>query len=205
MSSPRGRKRMSRTAVLGAALVVMAAGATPVLSEGRMVVQGNLLIYDTAKGPERGILPSDAVLLGELLMENPDVDTVVVSGRGGFSWPAYEMATKIEAFGLNTVARNTCSSSCTILLLAGRDRSLERGARLGFHRATNAADFLRGVYEDYRDEEGWNDEFAFANHVFEEGQIAARDQIDFMVRRGVSLSFALKTLTYSNSDMWYPS
>lgn len=179
-------------------------------AQERMVIQGNFLIYDLSDSSglpetEQSILPEDHVLFSELLMENPEVDTVVVSGGGGLSWPAYEMAAKIEAFGLNTIARNTCVSACTTILLGGRDRSMEPGARLGFHRGSQAANYLKEIYESQLEDQGWQDEFAFAVFIYERGEIAARDYIDFLVRRGVSVFFALRTQTYSSSDMWYPS
>lgn len=179
-------------------------------AQERMVIQRNLLIYGLSESSglpeaEQSILPEDHVLFSELLMENPEVDTVVVSGGGGLSWPAYEMAAKIEAFGLNTIARNTCVSACTTILLGGRERSMEPGARLGFHRSSISVDKLRSNYQENMEREGWKDEFAFTTYMLERGQIIARDYVEFLTRRGVALDFALRTLSYSASDMWSPS
>ena len=189
------------------AMLGIAGGAS---AKERMVVERNLLIYDLSESsglPEedRMILPDDHIRLAELLMENPAVDTIVVSGDGGFNWPAHEMARKIESFGLHTVARHTCASACTTILLGGVERSMQPGASIGFHRMSNAASDLRATYERLKDEEGWSDEFAFASHIFERGEIAARDYIAFLLRRGVTPEFALMSLTYSSMDMWYPS
>jgi hypothetical protein len=189
------------------AMLGIAGGAS---AKERMVVERNLLIYDLSESsglPEedRMILPDDHVRLAELLMENPAVDTIVVSGDGGFNWPAHEMANKIESFGLHTIARHTCASACTTILLGGVERSMEPGASIGFHRMSNAASDLRATYSRLKDEQGWSDEFAFASHMFERGEIAARDHIAFLLRRGVTPEFALASLTYSSMDMWYPS
>ena len=143
--------------------------------------------------------------MADLLMEHPTVDTVVVSGDGGLSWPAHEMAAKIEAFGLNTIAQHTCVSACTTILMGGVQRSIQPGASIGFHRMSNAASDLKATYSRLKDEQGWSDEFAFASHMFERGEIAARDHIAFLLRRGVTPEFALTSLTYSSMDMWYPS
>lgn len=188
-------------------MVAIAGGAS---ATERMVVERNLLIFDLSESSDlpaedRMILPDDHVLLAELLMENPAVDTIVVSGDGGFNWPAHEMANKIESFGLHTVARHTCASACTTILLGGAERSMQPGASIGFHRMSNAASDLRVMYSTLKDEQGWSDEFAFASHIFERGEIAARDYIAFLLRRGVTPEFALKSLTYSSMDMWYPS
>lgn len=184
--------------------------AVPAFAESRMVVDGHRLIYDLSESSrlpaeERTILPDDHLLLGEPLMENPIIDTIVVSGDGGLSWPAYEMAAKIEGFGLNTTAQHTCVSACTIILLGGRERTMQPGSQLGFHRSSSDADDLRDVYAQFKEAKGWKDEFAFAAHVFERGEIAARDYIDFLLWRGVNADFALRTLTYASMDMWYPS
>lgn len=193
-----------------ASLWSMLATAGGAAATERMVVERNLLIYDLSESsglPEedRMIQPNDHVLLGELLMENPEVDTIIVSGDGGFNWPAHEMANKIESFGLHTVARHTCASACTTILLGGVERSMEPGASIGFHRMSNAASDLRATYSRLKDEQGWSDEFAFASYIFERGEIAARDYIAFLLRRGVTPEFALTSLTYSSTDMWYPS
>jgi hypothetical protein len=189
------------------AMLGIAGGAS---ATERMVVERNLLIFDLSESSglpaeDRMILPDDHVRLAELLMENPEIDTIVVSGDGGFSWPAHEMAKKIESFGLHTVARHTCASACTTILLGGAERSMQPGASIGFHRMSNAASDLRATYGRLKDEEGWSDEFAFASHIFERGEIAARDYIAFLLRRGVTPEFALTSLTYSSMDMWYPS
>jgi hypothetical protein len=70
---------------------------------------------------------------------------------------------------------------------------------------SNAASDLRATYSRLKDEQGWSDEFAFASHIFERGEIAARDYIAFLLRRGVTPEFALRSLTHSSMDMWYPS
>ena len=195
-------------AMVGLGALVGAAGGASATE--RMVVERNLLIYDLSESsglPEedRMILPDDHVRLAELLMENPEVDTIVVSGDGGFSWPAHEMANKIESFGLHTVARHTCASACTTILLGGAERSMQPGASIGFHRMSNAASDLRATYGRLKVEQGWSDEFAFASYIFERGEIAARDYIAFLLRRGVTPDFALRSLTFSSSDMWFPS
>jgi hypothetical protein len=202
--------KMLRIAVFGMVCMFLGINAMPAIAKERMVVQGYHLIYDLSissglPDSEQTILPEDHILLAGLLMEHPELDTVVVSGGGGVNWPAHEMANKIEAFGLNTIAKNTCSSACTTILLAGRERSMHKGSRLGFHRTSNSADHLREVYASLRGNMGWKDEFAFANYIFEQGQVTARSYIESLVRRGVDAEFALRVLTYGSNDMWYPS
>lgn len=176
----------------------------------RMTVGGNTLIFNTdalaaVDNSTPTIIYEDVNLFGGLLMEHPEVETVVVSGAGGSTSAAYEIAHKITEFGLTTVARNNCSSACTLLFLAGTERRLEKGARLGFHRIATSASEHREFYERNREDAGWEDEFGYAKKVHEDGQIAARTFIAYVLSRGVSVDFALEALTYSPSDMWHPS
>lgn len=175
----------------------------------RMIVESHTLIFDTdalssASNSTPTIIYEDVNLFGDLLMNHPEVDTVIVSGGGGSNTAAYDIAHKIIEFGLNTIARNNCSSACTLLFLAGSERKLEKGARLGFHRSTNSAADHREFYERTKEDAGWVDEFGYAKKAHEDGQVAARDFIAYAVGRGVSLEFALEALTYSPNDMWYP-
>jgi hypothetical protein len=191
-------------------LITVAVFSNVAAANERMLVENNLLIYDLSvtsglPDSDRMILSDDHVLLAELLMEHPAVDTVVVSGDGGFNWPAYEMARKIESFGLNTVARHICASACTTVLLGGIERSMQADASLGFHRMSNDASDLRDTYDRLREKRGWQDEFDFASDVFERGEVAARNYIEFLLNRGVTVEFALRALTYSSTDMWYPT
>jgi len=179
-------------------------------AQERMTVQGNTLTFNTDALSETDnsiplIIFEDVNLFGELLMNHPDVDTVIVSGAGGSTLAAYDIANKIAAFRLNTIARNNCSSACTIIFLGGARRELERGARLGFHRTSRGTSDMRDFYTRNKDDAGWVDEFAFAQDVFEEGQISAREFIDFATQRGVHLGFALRVISYGPSDMWYPT
>ncbi len=179
-------------------------------STDRMIVQGSTLVFNTdavstAANSTPSIIYEDVNLFGDLLMNHPEIDTVIVSGAGGSTSAAYDIAHKITEFGLTAIARNNCFSACTLLFLAGSERRLEKGARLGFHRSTTGADVHRDFYERNKADMGWEDEFAYAKHSHEDGQVNARDFIAFAVGRGVSLEFALEALTYSPHDMWYPS
>jgi hypothetical protein len=201
---------MAQTRALIAVLSAISTIVSEAVAAERMIVDGHQLIYDLSESSglpqaDRMILSDDHVLLAELLMEHPLVDTVVLSGDGGFNWPAYEMARKIESFGLNTVARHICASACTTVLLGGIERSMQPDASLGFHRMSNDASDLRDTYYRLREKRGWQDEFDFASDVFERGEIAARNYIEFLLERGVTVEFALRALTYSSTDMWYPT
>lgn len=106
---------------------------------------------------------------------------------------------------MSTIARNNCSSACAIIFLAGSARTLEKGARLGFHRSSTTAEDHEEYYRRNKEKLGWTNEFAYADHSYQDGQISARNFVEFTAGRGVSLDFILRALSYSPRDMWYPT
>lgn len=175
-----------------------------------MTVNGHTLIFNTdmfrySKTQSARITHDDDNLFGDMIMNHPDVTRVVIQGSGGSSKAAEGIARKIIEFGLGTVATNRCASSCSTIFRAGDRRTLEKGDWLCFHRAWTTAAEYREIYTSGKDYNDWKDEFEFAEEVFDNGQIASRDYITFLLSRGVSVEFALKTLTYSANYAWCPS
>lgn len=68
-------------------------------------------------------------------VEKQQVDTIVLKGPGGDLEAAFVMADFIIENQLSTVvpAGTDCASACSLIFLAGANRTLEEGARLGFH------------------------------------------------------------------------
>jgi hypothetical protein len=86
----------------------------------------------------------------------PQVRIVSLNSPGGHVGPAMEVAEMIHSRGLATYVDRFCASACTLVFLAGRERWLAPGARLGFHQArapgfsTAEADaVLRAAYERF--------------------------------------------------------
>ena len=179
-------------------------------AEERMHVVGDTLVFNTddflrSETEESTIIAEDENLFGDLIMNNPNIHTVILTGTGGSTRAAEGISRKIIEFGLETVARDRCISSCSTIFLAGIERTLEKGGRVCFHRARATAQSYRELYEKNRKAESWTDPFDFAEVAFDFGQRSARDYVDFAVSQGVTLEFALKTLTYSSNDMWCPT
>lgn len=179
-------------------------------AQDRMTIEGNTLIFDTnavwaATDDSPSIIDSDANLFGDLLMNNPAVDTVVISGSGGSLHAAYELARKLSQFDLTVIARNDCESGCSLMFMGGKIRKLEKGARLGFHRSATDAQSQRENYATLKESLGWADEFAYVRWAYEDGQIVAREYIEYLMQRGIKPEFALRVMAYSTQDMWYPT
>ncbi|SKA37748.1 hypothetical protein SAMN02745126_05950 [Enhydrobacter aerosaccus] len=65
----------------------------------------------------------------------PNLRIVHLNSGGGRLGEAIELAKLIRARGLATYTSASCASACTIAFVAGRERYLKSGARIGFHRA----------------------------------------------------------------------
>jgi hypothetical protein len=179
-------------------------------AQDRMNIEENTLIFDTnavwaAADDSPSITGSDADILGSLLMKNPAVDTVIISGAGDGLYASYEMARKLSQFDITVIARSDCESGCSLMFLGGKVRKLEKGARLGFRRTATDSSSHREHYAAEKDTKGWADEFAYARWVYEDGQIDAREYVGYLLQRGVKAEFAVRVLTYSSDDMWYPT
>ena len=175
-----------------------------------MTIEGNTLIFETdmvwaAADSPSSITDPDANILGDLLMKNPSVDTVIISGAGDGLYASYEMARKLSQFDITLIARNDCESGYSLMFLGGKVRELEKGARLGFRRTATDASSHKEHYAAEKDGKGWVDEFAYARWVYEDGQIDAREYVGYLLQRGVKAEFAVLVLTYSSDDMCYPT
>ena len=196
--------------------------ATPALAESRFTLDGNVLIYDTANpvdatmiDPDSGLTPADTV--GDIAYEDIDalrsilsrhegrLDTMRLTSDGGYIEAAYEMAAILSDYGLKTEVEGECASACAIIFVAGSERRMNKGGRIGLHPSSWGVDSMRSYYEDWREDSGWKDEFAFAEWVYDEGQRDANKLIAHLLAHGVAPDFALKVVAQGMGTMWYPT
>jgi hypothetical protein len=200
------------------AALVLSAGAAS--ADPRFRIEGDVLVYDSANPVDATLItdgtdPADTAgeiayedvgALRSLLERNADrIRTLRLTSDGGFIEAAYEMAHVIMDYGLDTEVQGECASACAVLFMAGDGRTLLRGGRIGLHPSNWGVDSLRAFYQDLRSDYGWEDEFAFAEWVYREGQRDANKMLDFMVDRGVSAGFAADIVDRGIGTMWYPS
>lgn len=95
----------------------------------------------------------------------------------------FAVAKLVEKHALSTVVRRKCASACAVVFIAGRDRVLVPGAKLGFHRALSPA---------------WDDAL-YTDAAYNDGAV------DYLKSKGITESFARKAFSVPNSDIWYPS
>lgn len=117
--------------------------------------------------------------LRRVLEAHPTVKILHLNSDGGRIGEARRIRDLIENRGLFTYTATRCVSACVVAFIAGRERLIASGGRLGFH--TYAFPGLSS--EDFATE-------------------MAADRSDF-VRRGVDKEFATTAFRNSN-EMWYP-
>lgn len=110
-----------------------------------------------------------------------DARLLVLSSEGGRMAEAFRIAELVRERGLDTIARGECSSACTIILLAGRKRSIEGGTQVGFHRTS------------------------FAGFGPLDEELASEALGDFYIESGVAADFVKTALSVPSEDIWYPS
>jgi hypothetical protein len=64
------------------------------------------------------------------------VRTLLLNSPGGRLYEALAAAKEVRTFGLDTRATRQCDSACTLLFLAGRERSAAPGTIFTFHKAS---------------------------------------------------------------------
>lgn len=128
-------------------------------------------------------------LSGELktmLKANTAVETVVLSSQGGSMIDGFAVEKIIRQYELNTHVELFCASACTEAFWGGKNRTLGRNARLGYHQATQG---LFGLPFPLGDESQ-----APANQLWQR----------FYRERGFSEAFIAKAAATPNRDIWLP-
>lgn len=74
--------------------------------------------------------------------QNPGINTVVMNSPGGHIQVGTRLYELFRARGVDTVAEGLCGSACTIAFIGGKERILNKGARLGFHSAAGSGQVL---------------------------------------------------------------
>lgn len=122
----------------------------------------------------------DATRLHQLLDEAREVRLFELESPGGRLYEAERMVGLVRKSAAATRAVGGCESACTLVFLAGSQRQLMPGARLGFHRASS------GTYNALADE-------------------AANRQLASTYRdMGLPESFIQHTARTPAHSMWYP-
>ena len=182
--------------------------ATQTWAAERFEVVGDTIVYRSIisdDADKRGINQDDVVILESLLDANPQVTTLEITSSGGNLYAAINMLRVVDTFGLDTRVTEYCESACPFVFIAGVNRTMAEGARLGFHLSYREPEELRAYYVAHKAEEDWTNAFEFASYMFEEGQRHANDIIPLMYAAGLSAEFIHKANSSGSYEMWHPS
>jgi hypothetical protein len=111
----------------------------------------------------------------------PQVSALHLSSPGGVVTEAGRIAAKATQRGLVTYVSDECSSACTDIFLAGRQRWIGDRAKLGFHRAS------------------------YAGSVSYMASSLARDERRYLISLGIPADFAEKAVSRAGAAIWYPT
>ncbi len=76
--------------------------------------------------------------LTEELNDHPGLSRLRLDSVGGAIAEAMRAAKIIAAHHLDTVVGEECLSACTVMFVAGKNRTVEKDGKLGFHAARSA-------------------------------------------------------------------
>ena len=168
---------------------------------------GSKLIYDTSassNADEQEITWEDVDEIEALLRSEQSIREIELNSAGGDIEAAFYMADLIIDYELDTNVNGTCESACTLILLAGQRRTVERGSWVGFHQSYWEAPYIQDYFERNKDSEGWSNAFDFASWLYGDTQQDVLRNLQYFVERGVDAGFAIKTMKATSDDMWYP-
>lgn len=115
-----------------------------------------------------------------LAEDAPRLKRVTLDSRGGRQLEAMRIAATVEERGLETRVERECMSACTFILLAGRGRTADPDARIGFHQPSFP---------------GWSPA---------ESEQATREVGDDYVAAGLARAFVDRAMAVPAEAMWLP-
>ena len=187
--------------------VAMMFPLTATSQASKFELNGSTLIYDTSSASneqEQEITWEDVDELDALLKSEQSIKEIELNSAGGDVEAAFYMADLIIDYELDTNVNGTCESACTLMLLAGERRTVQRGSWVGFHQSYWDAPYIQGYFERNKDSKGWSNAFEFASWMYEDTQREVLRNLQYFVERGVDAGFAIKTMKATSDDMWYP-
>jgi hypothetical protein len=100
-----------------------------------------------------GINDGAAAAIDRAIGAAPRVGTLLLHSPGGWLREGRRMADVVKRYRLNTRVEGECFSACTLVLLAGANRSAGERARIGVHRGRSIGESAEGRAEPAQREE----------------------------------------------------
>lgn len=181
--------------------LLLATGVTGEESQ-RLHRQNNAIFYN---GDLEGDLQPDADVVRGMLNAESGIDRIVLTGSFTLTTDALDVARVIDDFGLTTEIRDQCTDACLYMFVAGKERILAKGAKIGLRRRTIDASTVKEKFDTRKARYGWEDEFGQAVMLYDIGQSDMRWALLYLMDHGVTLEFGLKVFATPREDMWWPT
>ena len=149
-------------------IIMMMLFTAPIFAEEKFFIDGNTLTYATDTNEDsEGITSDDMTVFSSQINSYANLRTVNLSSSGGEIQAAYEIADFIIEQMDNHVL-DYCESACTLILLAGVNRTAEKNARIGFHQSSISSADAELEYKESKQELGFNTPFDHASCLLED-------------------------------------
>ena len=168
-------------------------------------LENNVLFYSTGEGTK--VLEIDwghEEELLQILRKHQEIDTLILKSEGGIVEVADTMADLVIDAELNTFVEENCESACVTIFLAGKNRIMEIGAKIGFQASWWPAENIQSYYQNNKEDKDWETPFEFASWLYEDTQKEIFKQFEYLLERGVQPHFAIQTIKAESDGMWYP-
>ena len=129
-----------------------------------------------------GINDGAAAAIDQAIAAAPRVGTVLLHSPGGWLREGKRMAEVVKRYQLNTRVEGECFSACTLVLLAGANRSAGERAQIGFHRGRSVGESAEGRTAP-----------------------ADREESELYRSAGLKPEFVKRIVATPNDDIWIPS
>ena len=178
---------------------------THLMAEEKFTISGDILTYSTDQNEDSdGINLSDVEVLKDLLKANDQVRLLKLSSSGGEVEAAYEIVDIVIEQQLDTHVIDFCESACTLILLAGINRTAEQNAKIGFHQTSLSPADAKLEYQGLKSELGFKTPYDYAAWLLEDTQDLILNDLYYYQSLGLSLDFVIKTMEAYSDEMWYP-
>ena len=168
-------------------------------------IDNNTLLYSTGDDAEVSEIDwGHEEKLLQILKKHKKIDTLILKSGGGMIEVANKMADLVIDAELDTIVEENCESACVTIFLAGKNRHMGIGAKIGFHASWWSAENIKSYYQDKREDNGWETPFEFASWLYEDTQKEIFREFEYLLERGVQPHFAIQTLKVGSDGMWYP-
>ena len=190
-------------------LFVFVVFITDLHANEKFKVEGDILYYNTDLASEeinQEINWDDVDYFKKVLKDNSGIKTVYITSWGGLIDASVEIADIIIDYELDTHVKEICFSACPMIFLGGEIRTLEKGAKIGFHRSSWMSEDMKDFYEDRELQEyyGWKNVYDFSSWIYDTTQEDIYKQFKFYLERGIDPSFVIETMKARFDDGWYP-